>query len=121
MSPRTPNYMLNLKIDTNNNNNIINWTKEEIRQVDAKTIKLLTTYGMLCPTADINRLYDKGEKGSRCLRQIDYNATSTKISIIKAINVAQNMSNQAGQGNEKPALQQIYTKTVGRPKPCTGN
>lgn len=36
---------------------IIEWSKEELRQIDGKTRKLLTIYRALDPQADIERLY----------------------------------------------------------------
>jgi hypothetical protein len=39
---------------------IINWRIEEIKQTDRKTRKMLTTYRMHHPKADIHRLYIQG-------------------------------------------------------------
>ena len=44
---------------------ILNWTKNEVRNLDRKTRKLMTTYRALHPQADVDRLYMKRENGGR--------------------------------------------------------
>jgi hypothetical protein len=46
---------------------IINWRKEEIKQIDRKTRKMLTIYKMHHPKADIDRLYVKRKEGRKGL------------------------------------------------------
>ena len=46
---------------------IINWTKEELRNIDIKTRKLLTSTGSFHINSDINRLYSYRNKGGRGL------------------------------------------------------
>ena len=50
---------------------IIQWTKEEIRVMDRKTRKLLTTYRSMHPQADVDRLYMKRKDGGRGLISIE--------------------------------------------------
>ena len=44
---------------------ILKWNKEEMRAMDRKTRKLMTTYRTLHPQADVDRLYLKREDGGR--------------------------------------------------------
>ena len=44
---------------------IVDWTKEELQEMDRKTIKLLTTNRALHPQADVDRLYLKRSEGGR--------------------------------------------------------
>ena len=50
---------------------IINWTLEEIKQIDRKTRKLLTCNRAHHPKADIERIYIKRAEGGRGLLQIE--------------------------------------------------
>jgi len=50
---------------------IINRRTEEIKKIDRKTRKMLTTYKMHHPKADIDRLYVKRKEGGRGLVQIE--------------------------------------------------
>ena len=59
--------------------NIINWTLEDLRRLDRKTRKLLTTAKMHHPKADVNRLYLPRTSGGRGLIQIE---TSYKLTTI---------------------------------------
>jgi hypothetical protein len=42
---------------------IFNWRTEEIKEIDRKTIKMLTMYKMHHPKPDIDRLYVKRKEG----------------------------------------------------------
>ena len=44
---------------------IVDWTKEELQEMDRKTRKLLTINRALYPQADVNRLYLKRSEGGR--------------------------------------------------------
>ena len=48
---------------------IINWRLEEIRKIDRKTRKILTTYKMHHSKSDIDKLYVKRKEGGRSLLQ----------------------------------------------------
>ena len=50
---------------------ILPWTIAELRNIDRKTRKILTTHKMLHPRADICRLYVPRKIGGRGLRQIE--------------------------------------------------
>jgi len=50
---------------------IIEWRTEEIKNIDRKTIKMLTMYKTHHPKADIDRLYVKRKEGGRGLVQIE--------------------------------------------------
>ena len=52
---------------------ILNWTKDELEQIDIKTRKLLTSSGRFYINSDIDRLYthrNKGGRGLNCLVDI---------------------------------------------------
>ena len=52
---------------------ILNWTKDELEQIDIKTRKLLTSSGSFYINSDIDRLYthrNKGGRGLNCLVDI---------------------------------------------------
>ncbi|KXJ16764.1 uncharacterized protein LOC110235072 [Exaiptasia diaphana] len=59
--------------------NIINWKLEDLRRLDRKTRKLLTTAKMHHPKADVDRLYLPRTSGGRGLIQIE---TSYKLTTI---------------------------------------
>lgn len=63
------------------NLNIINWKISELRNLDRKTRKLLTTNRNYYPKADIDRIYLPGSEGGRRLRQIViyYKMTTTGL------------------------------------------
>ena len=50
---------------------IINWRTEEKKKIDRKTRKMLTTYKMHHPKAEVDRLYVKRKEGGRRLIQIE--------------------------------------------------
>ena len=62
---------------------ILNWTKDEVRNMDRKTRKLLTTYRTLHPQADVDRLYMKRERGGRGMIAIE-DCVGMEISNLKA-------------------------------------
>ena len=49
---------------------VVSWTKIELQNVDRKTRKLMTIYGMLPPRGDVDRLYYTRENGSRGLMEV---------------------------------------------------
>jgi hypothetical protein len=60
---------------------IINWRIEDIKKIDRKTRKILTTYKVHHPKADIDRVYVKRKEGGRGLVQVEaaYRAEITGI------------------------------------------
>ena len=46
---------------------IVTWNKEEVKNLDRKTRKLLSMHGAFHPKSDIDRLYLPREKGGRGL------------------------------------------------------
>ena len=46
---------------------MINWTKNELQQLDRKTRKKLTMYGAFHPKSNVNRLYLTRQEGGRGL------------------------------------------------------
>ena len=50
---------------------MIDWNKDEVREMDRKTRKLLTIYRTLHPQADVDRLYFPRSKGGRGLMSVE--------------------------------------------------
>ena len=49
---------------------ILNWTKDELEQIDIKTRKILTSFGSFHINSDIDRLYTPRNKGGRGLNSL---------------------------------------------------
>ena len=65
----------------NNNNNsghFLKWTKEELKQMDQRTRKLMTMHKALHPRDDVDRLYVSRKKGGRRLASTK-NSANTSI------------------------------------------
>ena len=65
----------------NNNNAIVDWKKEELRQFDRKTRKLLTLHGGLHPKSDVDRLYRSRKLGGRGIGSIEDRVEEERRSI----------------------------------------
>ena len=65
---------------------IIDWTKEELRELDTKTRKRMTIYKALHPRADIDRLYIPRKKGGRGLLSVEDMVTLEKTSLSEYVN-----------------------------------
>jgi hypothetical protein len=65
---------------------IINWRLDEIKKIDRKTRKILTTYKMHHPKADTDRLYVKRKEGGRGLSQIEAAYKTEIINIAEYLN-----------------------------------
>ena len=50
---------------------IIEWTKEELKEMDRKTRKILTIYMCFHPRDDVDRLYWKRVEGGRGLQSVE--------------------------------------------------
>ena len=50
---------------------IVEWTKEEVKEMDRKTRKIITMYGELHPRSNVERLYLPRNEGSRGLVSIE--------------------------------------------------
>ena len=61
--------------------NIINWKLSDIRRMDAKTRKILTTAKMHHPKSDVNRLYLPRSSGGRGLVQLELFLKTTTIEL----------------------------------------
>ena len=63
----------------------IEWTKEELRQLDQKTRKLMTMHNALHPKDDVDRLYVKRKDGGRGLSSIEDCVNDAKKELEKYI------------------------------------
>ena len=68
---------------------IVSWTKEDSREMDRKTRKLLTVYRCMHPQADVDRLYWKRKEGGRGLISIEDCITIEENSLGYYINTKQ--------------------------------
>ena len=68
---------------------IVNWTKEDSREMDRKTRELLNIYRCMHPQADIDRLYCKRKEGGRGLISIEDCITIEENSLGYYINTRQ--------------------------------
>ena len=50
---------------------IVQWTKDELKQIDRRTRKLITLYRGMHPRSDVDRMYVEREKGGRGLTSIE--------------------------------------------------
>jgi hypothetical protein len=65
---------------------IINWRLDEIKQIDRKTRKMLTTYKIHHPKAHIDRLYVKRKEGGRELVHVEAAYKREIINIAEYLN-----------------------------------
>ena len=65
---------------------IIDWTKEELHEIDRTTRKLLTIYRVLHPQADVDRLYMARADGGRGLIGVKDCVAVKVTSLIKYFN-----------------------------------
>ena len=61
--------------------NILNWNLAEIRRMDVKTRKLLTSHRMHHPKADVDRLYLPRKEGGRGMTNLELAYKTTTISL----------------------------------------
>ena len=90
---------------------VLDWTKEEIDEIDRKTQKMLTIYGAFHPKSNINRLYLKRKSGGRGLisindciegeiRNVHEYLTSSEESLLKFVVKALNIQEEVeGKNN----------------------
>ena len=71
--------------------NIINWTLEDIRNLDRKTRKLLTKERMHHPKSDVDRMYLPRSTGGRGLIQIETTYKTTTIGLAKYVEKSQDL------------------------------
>ena len=60
---------------------IIEWTKEEVKEMDPKTTKIVTVYGELHPRSNVGRLYLSRSEGGRGLVSIEDCASDERKSL----------------------------------------
>ena len=109
---------------------IVEWTQEELRQIDRRTRKLITMYQGMHPRSDVDRMYVEREKGGRGLMSIEetvrYESHSlkkyTEDSDILAIRTAGKIikSDSAENSGEYRKHQKKTRADKWREKPMTG-
>ena len=61
--------------------NIIDWNLSEVKKIDVKVRKMMTTHSMHHPKADIHRLYLQRSNGGRSLTQLELSYKTSTIDI----------------------------------------
>ena len=72
--------------------NIINWTAEDIKNLDRKTRKLLTKERMHHPKSDADRMYLPRSSGGRGLIQIEISYKTTTICLATYLEISKDPS-----------------------------
>ena len=61
---------MSTKFNNNNSGPFLKWTREELKQMDQRTRKIMTLYKALHPRDDVDRLYVSRKEGGRGLASI---------------------------------------------------
>ena len=72
---------------------IIDWTIEEIKEIDAGTRKQLTTTGKFHPNGDVDKLYLPISQGSRGIKMVARMLESRVIAVAQCLTINSNRSN----------------------------
>ena len=72
---------------------IIDWTIEEIKEMDAGTRKQLTTTGKFHPNGDVDKLYLPISQGSRDIKMIARMFESRVTAVAQCLTINSNRSN----------------------------
>ena len=72
---------------------IIDWTIEEIKEMDAGTRKQLTTTGKFHPNGDVDKLYLPISQGSRGIKMITRMFESRVTAVAQCLTINSNRSN----------------------------
>ena len=115
---------------------IINWRKDELKNIDIRTRKMLRYNGAHHPQGDVDRLYVSREKGGRGLQSIEeavkreenalttYFSENTKPEITSLANIMAKEGILKGEviDKEKDKINnETVRRTNGLQKSCTGN
>ena len=84
---------------------ILSWSKEELKQIDVKTRKLLTLSGSFHQNSDVDRLYCHRSEGGRGLNSVD----DTYVSRIVSLNLH---LDQVEQSNKYLAQVKIHKQRI---------
>ena len=87
---------------------IIDWTMEELRELDQMTRKQMNIYKSLNPRSDIDRLNVPRKKGSRGLRSLEDLVLIQKTSLAAYVN-----------NSKEPTLQKLKSKGIVQDSVCT--
>ena len=93
---------------------ILQWTKEEIEEIDVKTCKILCLHGSFHVNSDVDRLYSHRNSGGRGLNNI------SDLYISRIISISRHLEEQANQNeflsmvldHEKEALVQVADQLI---------
>ena len=68
--------------------NIIDWNLSEVKRLDVKIRKMMTTHSMHHPKADIHRLYLPRSIGGRGLTQLELSYQTSTIGLFRYLNLS---------------------------------
>ena len=94
--------------------NIIDWNLTEIQRLDTKIRKLLTTYNMHHPKADVERLYLPRTSGGRGLTQLELSFKTSKIGLFRYLDLSDDWMMQLVFGHENQKRSHSVVKEAQR-------
>ena len=68
--------------------NIIDWNLSEVKRLDVKIRKMMTTHSMHHPKANIHRLYLSRNSGGRGLTQLELSYKTSTIGLFRYLNLS---------------------------------
>ena len=81
--------------------NIIDWNLSEVKRLDIKIRKMMTTRSMHHPKADIHRLYLPRSSGGRGLTQLELSYKTSTIGLFRYLNLSDDWMLQLALKHEK--------------------
>ena len=95
--------------------NIIDWNLSEVKRLDIKIRKMMTTRSMHHPKADIHRLYLPRSSGGRGLTQLELSYKTSTIGLFRYLNLSDDWMLQLALKHEKKGLHSVVkTKKFAR-------
>ena len=81
--------------------NIIDWNLSEVKRLDVKIRKMMTTHSMHHPKTDIHRLYLPRSSGGRGLTQLELSYKTSTIGLFRYLNLSDDWMLQLALKHEK--------------------
>ena len=94
--------------------NVINWNIPEIKRIDTKIRKLLTTHRMHHPKSDVDRLYVPQKEGGRGLIQLELTYKTTTIGLKKYLETNDDWMIQLVRKHEQAKRAHSVTKEANK-------
>ena len=91
---------------------ILRWTKEEMRNMDRKTRKMMTMNGMLHPRANVSRLYLPRDEGGRGLISIEQTIETEEHGLSDYVKKTEKGYNRLLKAMEKEKSRKEYSENI---------